>query len=52
MAHITIEDIKTFRQETRYKLSDCKEALEKCNGDKEKAKKYILDKWSKKIEQF
>lgn len=49
---ITIEQIKAFRQETGYKLSDCKKALEKCNGNTEEAKKYIIEKWSKKIQNF
>ena len=49
---VTVEQIKEFRKQTGYKLSDCKEALEKCNGNTEEAKKYILQKWSKKIKNF
>ena len=49
---ISVELIKEFRNETGFKLGDCKEALEKTNGNKEAAKAYILEKRSNKTENW
>ncbi len=45
---ITINQIKQLRQETGISISECKKALEKANGDAEKAK-IILREWGEKL---
>ncbi|HHE76912.1 MAG TPA: elongation factor Ts [Candidatus Parcubacteria bacterium] len=44
----SIEQIKQLRQETGISISECKKALEKTNGDIEKAK-IILREWGEEI---
>jgi len=43
---ITIDKIKQLREITAASITDCKKALEKANGDLEKAKE-ILKEWGK-----
>jgi len=45
---ISIEIIKQLREETGVSISECKKALEKTNGDLEKAKE-ILRKWGEEV---
>lgn len=44
MAAITAQQVKELRQETGAGVLDCKEALEVCNGDLEKAVAYLREK--------
>ena len=52
MCQITVDQIKHFRELTGYKINDCKEALTACDGNEEQAKKYILNKWKNKVENW
>ena len=45
---ITIENIKTLREETGVSISDCKKALQETEGDIEKAKE-VLRKWGREL---
>jgi len=45
---ISIDQIKQLRQETGISISECKKALEKSNGDIEKAK-IMLREWGKEL---
>ena len=45
---VLIEQIKRLREETGVSISECKKALEKAEGNREKAKE-ILRKWGKEL---
>ena len=41
---ITLEQIQRVHEQTRAGMSDCKRALEECNGDEAKAARWCLYK--------
>jgi elongation factor Ts len=45
---ITIEQVKTLREQTLAPVNECRKALQEANGDMEKAKE-ILRKWGKTL---
>ncbi len=44
MANITAAEVKTLRDKTGAGMMDCKKALKECDGDVEKATKYLREK--------
>jgi len=45
---VSIDDVKTLRQQTGVSVSECKKALEESNGDFNQAKE-LLRKWGKEL---
>ena len=48
---IAIKQIKQFRDETKSSIADCRESLERAQGDNKKAEKFLIEKGAAILEK-